>query len=89
MWRDTRALIAERTSIKRELTLLHKRQLTLERKQAEIARKADATSDDTETLAELMIVTEQMDEAHQMNDRLIAQKEKRLKGVEKSIAILN
>ncbi len=88
MWRDARALIAERKHIKRELALLYKRQLTLERKQFEIARKADATADDTEALSELKIATNQMAEAHQMNDRLIAHKAKRLKGVEKTIAIL-
>jgi hypothetical protein len=61
--------------------------MSLENERAEIARKAEGATGDTETLSQLEIETEQMAEAKRKNDRLIKQATKRLMEVEGVIAM--
>jgi hypothetical protein len=85
---DADAFIAERDRIESELVELDERQVSLEKERAEITRKAETTTGDTESLAQLKIETEQVAEAQRQNDRLIDQKTKRLTEVERTIAML-
>jgi hypothetical protein len=85
---DTNTLIAERDRIKNEWTQLTERQAVLENERAEIAGKVNATAGDTQALARLKIENEQVDEAKRANDRLIAEKVKRLKEIEETIILV-
>jgi hypothetical protein len=85
---DTDAFIAERDRIKSELVELNERQVSLEKERAEITQKAETTTGDTATLAQLKIETEQVAEAKRQNDWLINQTTKRLTEVERSITML-
>jgi hypothetical protein len=82
---DSDGFVVERDRIKNELVELNKRRASLDEEQADIARKAETTTGDTATMAQLKIETEQVAEAKSQNDRLIDQATKRLKEVENTI----
>ena len=85
---DTKNLVADRDRIASELIELEKRLVSLENERAEITRKAETATGDTEALAQLKIESEQLAEAMRRNDRLIDQATKRLTDVEGAIAML-
>jgi len=84
---DIDALTAERDRIVSEFRALEGKLEILEKEQAEIVRKTEATAGDTETQAKLKIETEQITETKHLFDQQIVQKKKRLAEVNKIIAM--
>ena len=84
---DVDALNGERDRMASEFRKLEQKWESLENDRTELNQKTKAAAGNLEALAQLKIETEQVAEAKRMVDRQIAQTKKRLKEVEKIIAM--
>lgn len=84
---DVDALNGERDRMASEFRKLEQKWESLENDRTELIQKTKAAAGNLEALAQLKIETEQVAEAKRMVDRQIAQTKKRLKEVEKIIAM--
>ena len=84
---DVDALNGERDRMASEFRKLEQKWESLENDRTELIQKTKAAAGNLEALAKLKIETEQVAEAKRMVDRQIAQTKKRLKEVEKIIAM--